>query len=96
MSKERVCLDEEPMSVKESARVTSKGQLTIPKPIRDRLGIDEGTAVTFEIHDDGTVTLTPQKNSWELLDEIRDAPRETDRSVAELMAESKRAWSGHE
>lgn len=84
------------MSVTETARVTSKGQLTVPKPIRDRLGISEGTTVAFEINDDGTVTLTPQKDSWELLDEIRSAPRETDRTVAELQAESKQAWSKYE
>jgi AbrB family looped-hinge helix DNA binding protein len=51
------------MSVRESTRVTSKGQLTIPKPIRERLGIDEGTTVTFELDADGTVTLTPRKDS---------------------------------
>jgi AbrB family looped-hinge helix DNA binding protein len=84
------------MSVEESAQVTSKGQLTIPKPVRDRLGIEEGTTVTFEIEADGTVKLTPRKDTWELLEEIRELPRETDRTVAELQAESKRAWSSYE
>lgn len=81
------------MSTEESARVTSKGQITIPKAIRDRLGIDEGTTVTFEISDDGTVTLSPRRDSWELLEEIQEAPRRTDKNVEELMSESDRAWS---
>ena len=29
--------------------LTTKGQVTIPKPIRDRLGIGPGSAVEFEI-----------------------------------------------
>lgn len=86
----------ESMSVEESARVTTKGQVTIPKPIRDRLDINEGTTVTFEIHENETVTLSPQKDSWELLEEIQQAPRRTDKSVDELLAESENAWSKYE
>lgn len=38
--------------------VTSKGQVTIPKPIRERLGIKPGSAVAFELTADGRVVLT--------------------------------------
>jgi len=41
-----------------STTVTSKGQVTIPKPLRDRLGIKPGNAVQFELTPDGRVTLT--------------------------------------
>jgi antitoxin PrlF len=37
--------------------VTSKGQVTIPEPIRDRLGIEPGSAVDFELEPDGRVVL---------------------------------------
>ena len=37
--------------------VTSKGQVTIPKPVRDRLGIEPGNAVEFEMAPDGRVVL---------------------------------------
>jgi antitoxin PrlF len=84
------------MSVEESAQVTSKGQVTIPKEIRDRLDIDRGTTVTFEISDNGTVTLSPHEDSWELLEEIQEVPRRTDKSIKELMDESKQAWSKYE
>jgi antitoxin PrlF len=31
------------------ARVTSKGQITIPKEVRDRLGLEEGTEVELVV-----------------------------------------------
>lgn len=37
--------------------VTSKGQVTIPKRVRDRLGIRAGTAVDFELAPDGRIIL---------------------------------------
>jgi antitoxin PrlF len=37
--------------------VTSKGQVTIPKRIRDRLGIKPGNAVDFQPTEDGRVVL---------------------------------------
>jgi len=36
-------------------RITSKGQVTIPKPVRDFLGALPGTSVVFEISADGRV-----------------------------------------
>jgi AbrB family looped-hinge helix DNA binding protein len=37
--------------------VTSKGQVTIPKSVRDLLGIVPGTAVDFDLTPDGQVVL---------------------------------------
>ncbi len=37
--------------------VTSKGQVTIPKPVRDRLGIAPGDAVAFELAADDRIVL---------------------------------------
>jgi AbrB family looped-hinge helix DNA binding protein len=38
-------------------KVTTKGQVTIPKPVRDHLQIQAGTDVEFAIEDDGRVVL---------------------------------------
>ena len=47
-----------------TVRVTTKGQVTIPKHVRDRLGIRPGTKVEFEVAEDGRAYLrrvgTPQ------------------------------------
>jgi antitoxin PrlF len=40
-----------------TTNVTVKGQVTIPKPIRDRLGIVPGDAVAFELIPDGRIVL---------------------------------------
>jgi antitoxin PrlF len=40
-----------------ATNVTSKGQVTIPKPLRERLGIEPGNAVDFELTPDGRVVL---------------------------------------
>jgi len=37
--------------------VTSKGQVTVPKSVRDYLGLKRGTAVTFERLPSGEVVL---------------------------------------
>ena len=39
------------------ATVTSKGQITIPKPVRDLLGIVPGSVVDFERAPDGRIVL---------------------------------------
>lgn len=38
------------------ATLTSKGQLTLPKEIRDRLSLDAGAILDFQIQADNTIT----------------------------------------
>ena len=40
--------------------ITVKGQATIPKPIREHLGLKPGDRVKFFIHPDGTVVILPK------------------------------------
>ena len=41
-------------------KVTSKGQTTVPKEVRDFLGLEEGTRVEWTLGDNGTATLKPR------------------------------------
>lgn len=52
--------------------VTSKGQVTIPKRVRDHLGIKAGARVDFEVAPDGRVVLVaiegqPRRSRFEAL-----------------------------
>ena len=43
------------------ATLTSKGQITLPKEIRDRLGLDAGSMLDFQILEDNTITARQVK-----------------------------------
>lgn len=43
-----------------ASTLTSKGQITIPKALRDRLGVREGDRVLFQVDEQGRVMLVPE------------------------------------
>jgi AbrB family looped-hinge helix DNA binding protein len=43
--------------------VTAKGQVTIPKPIRDRLGLKPGSKVAYRIDQAGQAVIEPEASS---------------------------------
>ena len=46
-----------------TATVTSKGQVTIPQPVRQHLHLEAGDKLEFTIEDDGTVRVRTIKGS---------------------------------
>ena len=55
--------------------MTSKGQITLPKEIRDRLGLKRGDRVRFVVEDDGRVRLLPAKRDISELVGILPRPK---------------------
>jgi len=45
-------------TIHETATLTSKGQLTLPKPIRQALGVDVGGKVAFDLGADGQILVS--------------------------------------
>jgi AbrB family looped-hinge helix DNA binding protein len=43
-----------------SATITGKGQVTIPKEVRDALGLETGHRVAFLLREDGVVEMVPE------------------------------------
>jgi AbrB family looped-hinge helix DNA binding protein len=74
-------------SMKSATRVTSKGQVVIPKPVRERLRWASGTQLAVEEVGDGTVRLAPLETSDpidSLYGCLKAHPRDP---LAELVAE---------
>ncbi|MFI5311429.1 MAG: AbrB/MazE/SpoVT family DNA-binding domain-containing protein [Gemmatimonadales bacterium] len=45
--------------------LTSKGQITIPKAVRERLHLEAGDTVYFDVRDDGSVVLVARNEPVE-------------------------------
>jgi antitoxin PrlF len=71
-----------------SATVTSKGQITLPKSVRARLGVKQGDRVAFRDGPDGSIVV--EAESVDLL-ELRGIVRSRRRGVSvEAMADAVR------
>ena len=74
------------------ATVTSKGQVTIPKTVRDDLGIETGTKLLFIRMSNGQYFLTAKRGSvMDLLGSLKyDGPpvsiEDMDRGIGDLLA----------
>jgi antitoxin PrlF len=55
--------------------ITVKGQATIPKPIREHLGLSPGDRLKFFLHPDGTVVLLPKVPALALRGMLRSRRR---------------------
>jgi antitoxin PrlF len=47
--------------------MTTKGQITIPKAVRDRLRLEPGDKVYFDIREDGSVRVVARNRPMEAL-----------------------------
>lgn len=59
-----------------TATLTSKGQITVPKAIRERLNLQPGDRIYFFIEDDGAVTFLPAKSDVRELKGILPKPKQ--------------------
>jgi len=69
------------------ATITSKGQITLPKEVRRRLGVDAGDQVEFRVAADGTITVVPLRGSALRLFSFLDRQEDMDRAVAQSVSE---------
>ena len=57
------------------ARMTSKGQITVPKAVRVRLNLKPGDRVLFVVEDDGTARLRAVNKSISSLTGVLPPPK---------------------
>lgn len=46
-----------------ASTLTSKGQLTVPRVVRERLGVSQGDRITFRFDENGRLFLEPEAKS---------------------------------
>ncbi len=70
-------------------RVTQKGQVTIPLPVRQALGIQPGSDVEFELDEHGARLLVDSDRAAEEISRMRGAG-EGEMSTEEILALTRR------
>jgi AbrB family looped-hinge helix DNA binding protein len=68
-----------------AVRVQERGQVTIPKEVRERLGLKKGDLVTFVETEEGVIIKPTEIVVSAALDEIGEALKERGLSLEELM-----------
>jgi AbrB family looped-hinge helix DNA binding protein len=67
-----------------TATMTTKGQVTIPKEIREHLRIDTGDRLSFVVQEDGTVVVRPITRHVRELGGLLHRPRQRSVSIREM------------
>jgi len=71
--------------------ITSKGQITIPKEFRDKLGLDKLGKATLRMNDTGEIVVSPPKDLTSVRSLLRkpsfkDTPSEKEQSIGSALA----------
>jgi len=69
-----------------TATVSEKGQITLPKKLRDRLGIRPGSRVAFHLATDGSLRVQVMATGSSALFGLLAKPSEQVRTLAEMDA----------
>ena len=69
-----------------TSTLTSKGQITIPKEVRERLGVQEGDRIVFQFDKHGRVVLQPESRDplGNLLGLLRHRAKDRPATVEEM------------
>ena len=67
-----------------TSTLTSKGQVTVPKAIRDRLSLVEGEVLEFTVDDDGKIIVRRRGSDSGVCGFLRDLAPQTPVSVEQM------------
>ncbi len=81
--------------LEEDAKLTGKGQVTIPKSIREKLGLDKGSKVSFRVRNGEAVMVPKSENPVEELRKLREKISFSDQEIEYMIRDSKETWSSH-
>ncbi len=75
------------------ATVTSKGQITIPKAVRERMGLKRGEKVLFRFGTDGVRMVRVPSDPMERLESARERAAPLSVDVTELIEREREQWT---
>lgn len=76
------------------ATVTSKGQITLPKEIRDQLKLGPGSRINFVVDPKGRVTLKPLNYDFRSIRGIVKSRRKHPPTIEEMNEAIAAGWAG--
>jgi antitoxin PrlF len=79
--------------MKQEATMAEKGQVTIPKAIRDKLGLKKGTKIYFELRGKEAVMLPEVEDPLEELRQLGKERGFSEKEIKLMIEESKKIWS---
>ncbi len=77
----------------EKAKLSKKGQVTIPKSIREKLGLKAGKKVSFEIIGKEAVLYPDFEKPFKELKKLRDEIEFSEKEIDKMIEDSKSKWS---
>jgi antitoxin PrlF len=77
-----------------TATLTSKGQLTVPKEIRERLKLKPGSQVKFVLDKTGGAILKPLNFDFESIRGIIKSKRKHPPTIEEINEAIAQGWAG--
>jgi antitoxin PrlF len=77
-----------------TSTLTSKGQITIPKQVRDQLHLKKGSRLEFSVDPSGRVILQPLNSDFRTLRGMIRSKRKRPVSIAEMNHAIARGYSG--
>ncbi len=77
----------------EKATLSKKGQVTIPKSIREKLGLKAGKKVAFEIRGEEALVYHDYEEPLDELKRLRDEIQCDKEEIDEMIKRSKEKWS---
>lgn len=80
-------------AITEDATITSKGQVTIPKRVRETLGLESGEQLEFVVSDAGELTVRRKRAAMQRLDDVRERLESLEVDVTDLRRQAKTEWS---
>ncbi len=75
------------------AKISKKGQVTIPKSIREKLGLEPGKKISFDVMGREVIIYQEIEDPLEELKQLREEIKFDEEEIEDMIESSKNKWS---